>query len=466
MVSGALMNEEKTVEKEKRSRWYHFRRQYTKFQLALSPQQNVLYGFLSYTVIGWLLLCIPLFHKQPVSLLDNLFIATSAISTTGLVTVSISDSYNWFGQCITLVLVQSGGVGYMTFTSFIMLSMKSGLTHWHQRILNSEFAMPRGFQISDFIKSVIIFTITLETLGAISLFIVFRQAGVEHNFALWSSIYHSVSAFCTAGFGLYNNSFESFANNAALNTIISILALCGSLGFIVVTDFWNRITGKNKAISYTTQMIFLVLTTLLTVGTIMIYLFEPSLNTVASGDRLITSFFQAMTALTTVGFNTVPLGSFSLSILLIIVLLMYVGASPSGTGGGMKSTTFIALIAIMLSRIRGKSRVSFLGKAIPLDRMYVATSTFMLYASVIFISTFLLTLTDPFPLHSILFETTSAIGTVGLSTGITPQLSSYGKLVLIGVMFIGRIGVITFGLAILSRRNQTDERMDKADLAL
>lgn len=445
--------------------WHHWRNQYYKIRLSLSPQQNLLYGFLSYTLVGWLLLCVPFFHKQAVTALDSLFIATSAISTTGLVTVSVFDTYNWFGQATVMALFQMGGVGYMTFTSFVLLSNKSKLTHWHQRVLNAEFSMPKGFEIKDFLKSVIVFTVIIETLGALCFYIAFTQAGVEHNFAIWSSIYHSVSAFCTAGFGLYNDSFERFADNTFINTIICILSICGSLGFIVVTDFWNRLSGKTKEITYTTKTIFGVIVVLLSVGTFTIYFFEPSVSHL-DDNKLMVSFFQSMTALTTVGFNTVPIGSFSLGVLLIIIFLMYVGASPSGTGGGMKSTTLTALIAIMWNRIRNNKQVSFFGKMIPLERLYVATSVFMLYASVIFVSTFLLAMTETFPLHQILFETTSAIGTVGLSTGITGSLSPYGKLVLIGVMFVGRLGLLTFGLAILARRNEIKTKADEADLAV
>ncbi|AXP82674.1 Ktr system potassium uptake protein B [Mariniflexile rhizosphaerae] len=440
-------------------------KKYRKFQLSLSPQQNLLYGFSIYAVIGWLLLCLPIVQKQAVSALDSLFIATSAISTTGLVTLSIFDTYNKFGQFIIMLLFQIGGIGYMTFTTFILLSKKSGFTHWHQRILNAEFTMPKGFQIKDFLKSVIIFTVIIEILGALCFYIAFTNAGVEHNFAIWSSIYHSVSAFCTAGFGLYDDSFEQFAGNTAINTIISVLAICGSLGFIVVTDFWNRLSGKIKQVTYTTKIILGAMTLLLVMGTVMIYFFEPSVNQLGA-HKLMASFFQAMTALTTVGFNTVPLGNFSLGILLVIIFLMYIGASPSGTGGGMKTTTLTALIAIMWNRIRNNKRITFLGKTIPLDRLYVATSIFMLYASVIFMATLLLAMTEDFSLKQILFETTSAIGTVGLSTGITGSLSSWGKLVIIFVMFVGRLGLLTFGLAILARRNKLTKRKDEADLAL
>lgn len=226
-------------------------KKYRKFQLSLSPQQNLLYGFFTYTFMGWLLLCLPFFHKQSVSALDSLFIATSAISTTGLVTVSVFDTYNWFGQFVVMMLFQIGGIGYMTFTSFVLLtknqlSKKNELTHWHQRVLGAEFTMPKGFQINDFLKSIIIFTIVIETIGALCFYIAFTRAGVEHNFAIWSSIYHSISAFCTAGFGLYNDSFEQFAGNTFINTIIATLSICGALGFIVVTDFWNRVSGKTK----------------------------------------------------------------------------------------------------------------------------------------------------------------------------------------------------------------------------
>lgn len=436
--------------------------QYRKFQLSLSPQQSLLYGFLTYTLMGWALLCLPIFHKQAVSALDTLFIATSAISTTGLVTVSVFDTYNWAGQFIVMLLFQIGGIGYMTFTSFIILSRKSPLPHWHQRILNAEFPLPKGFELKDFIKSVILFTVVIETIGALCFYIAFTRAGVEHNFAIWSSIFHSISAFCTAGFGLYNDSFEQFAGNTSINTIISVLAICGSLGFIVVTDLWNKISGKTKTITFTTKTIFGVITLLLSIGTVMIYFFEPSVSQLDE-NRLMTSFFQSMTALTTVGFNTVPIGNFSLSVLLIVIFLMYVGASPSGTGGGMKSTTLTALIAIMWSRIRNNGQITFFGKVIPTERLYVATSIFMLYASVIFLSTFLLALTETFPLHQILFETTSAIGTVGLSTGITGSLTAWGKAVIIFVMFVGRLGLLTFGLAILARKNKFDETGDETE---
>ena len=440
-------------------------KKYRKFQVSLSPQQNLLYGFLIYTAIGWGLLCLPFAQLNPINAIDNLFTSASALSTTGLVTISVWDNYNWYGQLIIMGLIQIGGIGYMTFTSFILIAKGNQLTHWHQRVLNAEFAMPHGFKLRDFLKAVIVFTIIIELIGALCFYIAFTRAGVDPNFALWSSIFHSVSSFCTAGFGLYNDSFEQFKDNTFINVIISVLSLCGSLGFIVVTDVWNRINRTTKAITYTTKTIVGVTGILLAFGTIMIYFFEPSVQQYID-NKFMISFFQSMTSLTTVGFNTIPIGGMSLSVLLVVIFLMYIGASPAGTGGGMKSTTFTALLAIMWNRIRNNSQVVFFGKRIPIDRLYVATSVFMLYAGVIFVSTFLLALTEGLPLDKILFETTSAIGTVGLSTGITGNLTDWGKINLISVMFVGRLGVLTFGLAILARRKKRSAIEGEEDLAV
>lgn len=436
-----------------------------KFLSKLTPQQNLFYGFGIYTVLGWLLLCIPFLHKQTASMLDSLFLATSAISTTGLVTVSLFDTYNMIGQFIVMVLIQIGGVGYMTFSSFIILSRNQQLTHHHQTILIAEFSMPKGFELKDFLKSIILFTIFAETIGAICFYFTFKIAGVDTGFAIWSSIFHSVSAFCTAGFGLYNDSFESFAGNTSINIIISVLALLGSLGFIVVTDLWYRLKGKTKTITFTTKVIVLVLIVLLILGTLMFYFNEPSTKATEE-NRLMTSFFQSMTALTTVGFNTIPIGNLSLPLLMFVIFLMYVGASPSGTGGGLKSTTLTAILAIMWNRFRGNKRVSFLGKTIPIERLYIATTSFIFYTGMIFFVTLLLSFSENFTLTNILFESASALGTVGLSTGITGDLSSVGKLILIFTMFIGRLGVLTFGLSILAKKTHGERHKEIEDLAV
>ena len=440
-------------------------RKLRKFQLLLSPQQNLLFGFLVYSIIGWMLLCLPFMHKLDVSPIDHLFTAASALSTTGLVTSSLYDTYNIWGQMVVALLIQIGGIGYMTFTSFVLIAKGSQLTHWHQRVLNAEFSVPREFKLRDFLKALIIFTIIIELLGAICFYIGFIRLGVEPNFALWSSIFHSISTFCTAGFGLYNDSFEQFKGDVFLNTIISVLALAGSLGFIVVTDVWHRITGRSKKLTFTTHAIIHVTWILLLVGTALFYFFEPTLA-LYEEDKLMISFFQAMTALTTVGFNTIPVGNLTTSVLMVLVMLMFIGASPAGTGGGLKSTTFAILITLVWNKIRNNRSILFFGKKLSSKKIELATSIFTLYSGVMCVAVFLLLLVDDFPLEKIIFEAVSALGTVGLSTGITGQLSVAGKLILIAVMFVGRLGVLTFGLALLAHKDKNMDINAEEDLSI
>ena len=321
--------------------------------------------------------------------------------------------------------------------------------------------MPETIKVGDFIKSAIVFTVIMEVLGAIGFLIAFTSSGMAFGQAQWYSIFHSISAFCTAGFGLFNDSFESYADNTLINVIISVLAIAGSLGFIVITDLWYRLSGRTRSVSFTTKIIFYGFLVLLSLGTALIYFTEPLVHD-AGNDALMKSFFAAMTAMTTVGFNTISTGGLREPLLLVTIFLMYVGASPSGTAGGMKITTLTAMIAVLKSRLFGEKNVTFFHRRIPFERLYVATSTFMLYTSLVFVFSLLLTYSEPGVAYDrVLFEVASALGTVGLSTGITGDLSSVGKVLIILLMFIGRVGVLTFGFALLERRRAAGVVEDK-----
>ncbi|MDO6759169.1 potassium transporter TrkG [Tamlana sp. 2_MG-2023] len=444
---------------KKLSSWYR------KFQIGKSPQMNLVWGFLLYTLVGFVLLSIPLFHKIDISLMDNLFISTSAISTTGLATIDLFESYNFMGQLVILSLVQLGGIGYMTLTTYFLLFTTKKITHWHNKVLGTEFALPKNIIINDFIKSVIVFTAVMEALGAILFYIAFTNTGMEGFKAVWFSIFHSISAFCTAGFSLFPDGFESYHDNVFINLIICILSVAGSIGFIVITDIWYRITGRTKETTFTTKIIVYGFLILLFLGTMLIYTSE-STSLLGTNHTILTSFFQAMSAMTTVGFNTIHIGNFSLPILLFVIFLMYIGASPSGTAGGMKITTLTAMIAIVKSRLLAQKKITFLNRIIPFERIYVATSTFILYTSLIFLFSFLLAYTDDFTFIQILFEVASALGTVGLSTGITADLSVLGKAMIIILMFIGRVGVLTFGFALLRQKQKESLKIRHDDLAV
>lgn len=442
-------------------------KKYTLLKKGWSPQQNLFYGFSSYIILGFLLLCLPIFQKETVAVLDHLFIATSAVSTTGLVTVSIFDTYNVFGQFIIMILIQLGGIGYLTFTTFMLLSTTRKMTLWHKKILSTEFTLPKTIKINDFIKSVILFTLIMELIGAILFFIAFKSNGMPAGEAIWSSVFHSVSTFCTAGFSLFNNSFMDYADDHFINFIISMLAICGSMGFIVITDFGLWVKHKTHKLSFTTKIVLWGFLILLTSGTLFFYFLEPSISELSGSPRFLASFFQTMTAMTTVGFNTVDFGVFTQAMMLICIFLMYVGASPSGTAGGIKITTLTAVFAILKSQLKGSKNITFLGRIIPYERLYIATSAFIFYTIIILAGTFLVTITNNFKFENILFEVASALGTVGISTGITGDINSFGKLVIILLMFIGRLGVLTFGLAIWSRtKNEKEQEAIKEDIAV
>ncbi|MGB5942267.1 MAG: potassium transporter TrkG [Leeuwenhoekiella sp.] len=447
--------------------FHRFRIWYRKLKMGWSPQQNLFYGFLSYVAVGTLLLSLPWFQKTGANFLDHFFIAVSAVSTTGLVTVSIFDTYNFFGQLVIAGLIQLGGIGYLTFTTFMILSTTKKMTHWHERLLKTSFTLPQTIQISDFLKSVILFTVIMESLGAILFFVAFTMEGMPAGEAIWSSVFHSISTFCTAGFSLFNNSFVDYVDNGFINFIISMLAISGSLGFIVVTDFYLLLRKKIHQLSFTTKIVMYGMGILLAGGTLFLFFFEPSIDKYSGYERFLASFFQSMTATTTVGFNTTDFGLMTQAMLLVTIFLMYVGASPSGTAGGIKITTLTAIFSIVKSRLKGRDRITFLGRTIPFERLYIATSSFIFYTSLIALGSFLITFTNDFKFEEIFFEVASALGTVGISTGITADINTFGQLVIIFLMFVGRLGVLTFGLAIWSRMvsgNQTEVLQD--DLAV
>ena len=427
-------------------------KKYLLFLIHLTPHQNIAQTVLSYTVIGTIILCLPFMTRGDISILDNFFTAAAAVSTSGLHSVNFAESYTFLGKLVVLALIQIGGIGYMTFSSFIFLSFsqRHRLRRHQQENLSVEISLPKTLQLSDFLWSAVIFTVVAELIGFGFLFNYFRHHDYTFFSAVWYSAFNSISAFCTAGFSLWNNSLENFADSKTMNIVISCLALAGSMGFIVVTDVFNFIRRKTTAISLTTKIITLSTAAMLAFGTFTLFVTSPGLS-------LMESFFQSVAAMTTVGFNTVKIGMLSSCSLLLLILLMSIGGAPAGTAGGMKITTFVSMMAIMRTRLQLKNRVEFLGRRLPLIRLYTATSTFLLYALFLFASIFLLTWTEELPFLSIVLESTAALSTGGLSTGITSQLSLPGKLIIIATMIIGRIGVLTFGTALTHHEDDDDD---------
>ena len=318
-----------------KERWQGFCR----FMGGLHPVRFVALGYVSYVLFGWVLLSLPISHGAgAVSALDALFTSTSAVSTAGLTTVSTGRDFNGFGQLMILLLIQIGGLGYMTFGSFVVLSRSESLSRRRQQIGKIVFSMPEEFRIDKFIRSVIVFTIAIEAAGALALFFIFRRAGVDSP--LWSSVFHSVSAFCTAGFGLYDDSIETLRGNVAANVVLGILSYIGAIGFIVLVDGWRRIIGKTPRLTLTSRVILVTTAWVSLAAAALFYVGEPTIQSLPPYERATAAAFQVMSSITTVGFNTIGTGALAkASVLLVIVMMVIpipswtldVGEMPAGT---------------------------------------------------------------------------------------------------------------------------------------
>lgn len=407
----------------------------------------MLLGFLLYTVLGTLLLCLPFSQTVPVSWLDHLFTATSAVSTTGLATVATGDTYSWFGELVVLSLFQVGAVGYMTLSSFVLLARGQRFSRQRSGVLQAGFALPGYFDMRRFVQHVFVFSLVIQSLGAAMLYPAFLQAGEDRP--LWSAIFHSVSAFCTAGFSLNATSLEAYAENTTVNAVIAVLAYLGAVGFIVLQDIWYSVKFREHMITFTSKVILAMTAILLFSAVPPVYFLEPSLQHLDAWPKLLAAVFQVVNASTTAGFNSVPLGEWGAMSVMILILLMAVGASPSGTGGGIKTTTLSALLATVASIARRRERVTLAGNEIPLIRVLNAVASATLFVAVLGVLIVLLAAVDDHPLHALAFEATSALATAGLSLGITGSLSPTAQILLIFAMFIGRLGPLTLGIALL-----------------
>lgn len=428
------------------------------------PQRNLALGYIIYIIIGFTLLSLPFSQLSPISLIDNLFIVTSAVSTTGLGTVDIGTSYTFFGQLVILILIQLGGIGYMTFSSYLMYNMTKHFILIKKDTVNTSFSIPSELKLSSILRNAINFTFLFEFLGALVLFILFKQAGISH--CLWNAIFHSISAFCTAGFSLFNDSLVQFDTNFGVNIVISILSYAGAMGFIVMTDIWQKINNFKRKLIFTTKVILFITTIISILGTSIIYLNLDSLKYDNAFDRVMIAFFQTMSAMTTVGFNSTVIDTLPFFSLYIIMIAMFVGASPSGTGGGVKTTTISAVYAFIKSKLSQERNVLIGNNRIPTFRLDTALCNFIFYQIIILIGFTAMIITENIPIRSIIFEVVSALGTVGLSTGITSSLTVYGKIIIIILMYIGRLGVITFGGVMLLRMKNKVNKGTTSDLAI
>ncbi len=424
-------------------------------------------------VIGAFLLLLPRATYNGIDFSDALFTSTSAVCVTGLIVVDTGTHFTLFGQSIIMILIQLGGIGIMTFTSFFGFFFRGGSSYSNLILLRSFTNVEKMADVLKTLWKILLFTFLIEAIGFGLIYInVTGYSNMDENGKLFFSAFHAISAFCNAGFSTLSDSFYDirFRFNYPLHLIIALLFIVGGLGFPVVINFykyfkhfilnrllrWNRkrvVIFKVHLINLNTKMVVYTTLVLITVGTIMFLILEYK-NTLAihhGAGKLITAFFGAVTP-RTAGFNTIETDSILHSTMMLVIVLMWIGASPASTGGGIKTSTFALAILNAVSLVKGSNRLEFSRREIPGLSFKRAFAFLTLSLLVIGSATFLLLLTDPDKAFSdILFETFSAFSTVGLSRGITGELSLAGRYVIILTMFIGRIGLLTLLIAFFRR---------------
>lgn len=433
---------------------------FSKKVLYFNPQQWMTMGFLIIIFIGAILLSFPISSSSGVSIgfLNALFTSTSAVSVTGLAVVDTGSDFTIFGQIIIMILIQLGGLGFMIYGVMIAVALgkKIGLKH---RLLIQESTNSNKIQgLVKLSLNIIFISMIFETLATIILTIRWWS---EMGFmkAFYYAVFHSISSFNNAGFALWSDSLSGYVGDPIVNIVITMLFIIGGIGFTVIVNVyqkkkWRKLSLHSKIVIFTSLILSVV-------GFIVIFIlesFNPSFNTLSFEDKLWASYFQGVTP-RTAGFNTIDIASMMAASQFFIVFLMFIGASSGSTGGGIKTSTFVVLVLAMYSIIRGRSEVSVFKRKIGNDIILRALAVIIISLGLVLLVTFILTLTE----HAlqkdfleILFETTSAFGTVGLSMGLTPELSPIGKIIIIFAMFVGRLGPLTLAFA-LSKTRKTSK---------
>lgn len=435
---------------------------------SLTSSQFIILGFLLVILTGSLVLMLPFSTNdgRGASFADALFTTTSAVCVTGLIVKDTATYWSSFGQAVILLLIQIGGMGVVT-VAVAILSFSGGRIGLMQRFTMQEaISAPHVGGIVKLVKFILGGVFLIEGLGAILFALVFiPEFGPGRG--LWYSVFHSISAFCNAGFDLMGikeefSSFTSFSGNFIVNITTMFLIVIGGIGFLTWDDIRkNRLHFKRYKMQ--TKVILSVTLILILLPALFFFFFEEGGRPFA--ERLLTSFFQSVTT-RTAGFNTVDLSRYSETGLLIFILLMIVGGSPGSTAGGMKTTTFAVLLSSAVSVFQRKEHIHFFGRRLPGDTLASASSIFVLYLSLFLAGGMVISSVEGLPLMTALFETGSAIGTVGVSLGLTPYLGQVSRWILIGLMFFGRVGGLTLIYAALRGKSKNGSKFPKEKLTV
>ena len=430
-----------------------------KKRLAISTTHIILLSFLTVIFIGSFLLWLPISHKSgiEVNYLDSLFISTTSTCVTGLVTLITADTWSIFGQIIILLLIQIGGLGVITVFAGILVFLHKKFSLKDSQLIQDSFNINDSGGINKFVQKVIIGSLIIELIGALLYMIVFiPDFGVK---GIWISIFTSISAFCNAGIDIIGSvSLIDYATNPIINTVTSLLIILGGLGFIVWWDLLRVLkTFKTKkfrcfnSLTLHTKLVLFITFILVFVGGLLIFIFEfNNPNTIGNlniFDKIQVSLFQSITT-RTAGFISIPQENLTTTSTIICIILMFIGGSPVGTAGGIKTVTFIVLIISAISTIRNKNEVVIFNRTLSKESTRKALAIFTMSLLIVIISTLLLSIAMPnTSVVDLLYETVSATATVGLSRNLTMSLNGFGKLIIIVTMYLGRVGPISLAVA-------------------
>jgi potassium uptake TrkH family protein len=439
----------------------------------VNPAQLFVGSFLLIITFGTIMLTLPNATHSGISIIDAMFTSTSAVCVTGLVVVDTGSYFTLFGQSVILLLIQLGGIGIMTFTSYFSYFFKGSATYENQLMLKDMTNADKIAEVFDTLRKIILLTLAIELIGAVFVFFSVSAHHFESLTArIYFSVFHAVSGFCNAGFStLPNGLYETgFRFNYPFHLVLAFLLITGGLGFPILFNFYTYIRHllldrwlqrlRNRParhrpwiININTRIVIITTIILLAVGTVSIFILEYN-NTMTGYSlwgKMVTAFFGAATP-RTAGFNTIDTGALNFSTIMVVMFLMFVGASPSSTGGGIKTSTLALAFLNIYNLARDRSRIEVFRKQIAANSVHRAFAIITLSIINIGIAIFFITWFDPdLKTLDVVFETISAYSTVGLSLGITAALSSAGKLVIIATMFVGRVSMLTIMVAMLRR---------------
>jgi trk system potassium uptake protein TrkH len=423
--------------------------------LKLKPALFMLVSFAVAIAIGTILLSLPISVNKAgrINFIDALFTATSATCVTGLIVKDTGGFFSSFGQSIILILIQMGGLGIMTFSVSLALLMGQKVDKRQEVIMQNVLDNDTIKEVVTLVKFIFKMTIFVELVGIIFLFFHWNKNFDNSLSALYYAVFHSISGFCNAGFSLFSDNLMSFKSDIITIIIISLLIIIGGVGFIVIYDIkqlWLRKdkirTGRLRA---HTKLVLFITFILIVIGASFIFIVNNNSEVLGENlkEKLFNAYFLAVTA-RTAGFNTVDLGGLSQASFFIIMILMFIGASPGSTGGGIKTSTFGLILKAASSFIKNEKEVRLFKRTIPLSVINKAFSILIMFLTTLCFFALILFLVETDVFVRILFESISAFGTVGLSLGTTHNLTFWGKIVVIMLMFVGRLGPLTIVLSL------------------